>query len=841
MFTSSQKGCQRATFVLSMILIFVTPNLFSQDNLQWISLGGPPGGLGYDIRYKLDFPEIWYVTDANAGVYRSLDNGHRWEPINEGIATFAGPSNDLIPVFCLTVNPHDPNIIWAGTTGNGHLYKSVDAGIIWEEKDEGITLEYDALSFRGITFDPIDPEIMYAMAETTDESLGGPTVWGNGTGGVIYKSVDAGEHWEKIWDGGVPSSLTRYMWINPKNTDVLYVSTGIFDRGAIGEGDIITDPFGGIGILKSTDGGDTWTIQDESNGLRCLYLGSLYMHPVNPDTLLTCAGHVLTDGRGLEYLENIIASGGTTPFGVYRTTNGGLDWVQVLAEGMGEVFASVEYSTFNPNIAYAASEEAVYRSEDAGENWNRVSLREGNWGPPGVETGFPIDIQCDPRNPDRLFINNYGGGNYLSEDGGQTWANASNGYSGSRPRKVEVCPYDPTRVYAVGPSGIWRSYDAGDTWEGIHYPPDNAPVYANYTVVLADKNLKNHIYAGTRASHIVESFDGGLHWQFLWPGHDHMGVMISYNMEISDMVFAPSNPDHMYAGISTIVCSFFTEPCGEGMGVVFSKDGGANWELSDDASIKSNSVISLAVNPADAQKVYAGTENGLFLSEDGAESWDPVTTIPVNGRTRAVAFNPENPQQLFIGIDEYGMYRSDDGGVSWSASVAGLEPNSSLRKILFDPTDHSIIYTCDILSGVYRSDDGGDSWTIMNENLFNRSVTDLSISTDGQHLYGSTYGNGVYRLDINGEPPISPATTVRKYMQSDTKVALYPNPVSDMLYLISDETIVKIDLYNSVGIMVYSNSDCQEIDISDLPAGCYHVVVKINTDRINIHKLIIKI
>jgi photosystem II stability/assembly factor-like uncharacterized protein len=825
-------------FVITLILL--SPNTWSQDNFHWIHLGGPPGGLGYDIRYNPDFPNIWYVTDANAGVHRSVDNGIRWESVNQGIETYAGPTNDLIPVFCLTVNPHDPTIIWSGTTGNGHLYKSEDAGVTWVEKDEGIVKEYDILSFRGVTFDPVSPDIMYAMGEINDESLGGPGVWGLGTGGVIFKSVNAGEHWEKIWDGGIPSSLTRYMWINPENTDILYVSTGIFDRGAVGEGDFFNEPFGGIGILKSEDGGDSWTIQDEKNGLRCLYLGSLYMHPLHPDTLLTCAAHVLTDGRGLQYLENIVGSGGTTPFGVYRTTDGGEHWTQVLAEGTGEVFASVEYSTLNPDIAYAASAEAIYRSEDAGETWNRVSLREGNWGPPGIVTGFPIDIQCDPRNSDRLFINNYGGGNYLSEDGGKTWVNASNGCTGSRPRKVVVSPQDAALIYTVAPSGIWYSDNAGYTWNGIHFPPENAPVLADYSSVLADKTLKHHIYAGTRASHILESFDGGLSWEFLWPGFDSQDEIITYDVEISDLVNAPSDPDFMYAGLSIPGCSYTTDPCGKGMGVVFSYDGGDSWTISENSLIKELAVISLAVDPGDAYKVYAGTETGLFVSDDGAVSWTEIATLPVDGRSRAVALNPNMAEQIFVGIDGYGLYISDDGGLSWSPSVAGLQANSSLRKILFDPTDNRVIYTCDLLSGVYRSVDGGGSWTIMNDSLFNRGVTDLSISLDGQHLYASTYGSGVYRMDLNGEPPLIQTSVWQGYRQTNMEVEFFPNPTSDISHLKINDDFDGLELYNFLGTRVFSCTGCSQIDLAPLPPGCYLAIVKLGPDKQDIKKIIIR-
>ena len=242
------------------------------SELEWVRLGGPSGGTGYDIRYNPDDPNIWYVTDANSGVNISTDNGLTWKESNEGLPGQSGPTADAVGVFCLTIDPHDSQTIWIGTLGTGHIYRSTNGGQTWEERDNGISLEYDQLTFRGFTVDPRSSDIVYVMGETDDESLGGPTPWLGGVGGVIYKTIDAGENWTKIWDGGMPSSLARYMWINPDNPDVLYVSTGIFDRSAVGEALSEDAPFGGLGILKSTDGGQTWRILNEDNGLRNLYI-----------------------------------------------------------------------------------------------------------------------------------------------------------------------------------------------------------------------------------------------------------------------------------------------------------------------------------------------------------------------------------------------------------------------------------------------------------------------------------------------------------------------------------------------------------------------------------------
>ncbi|NOR88765.1 MAG: DUF1080 domain-containing protein, partial [Anaerolineales bacterium] len=109
-----------------------------QAQLTWVRTGGPPGGLGYDIRYNFDNPDIWYATDNYGGVHISNDNGLTWHQGNQGIPPQSGPSGDAIPVFCLTVDPHNPQILWSGTDVTGHIYKSTDGGDSWIQKDNGV-------------------------------------------------------------------------------------------------------------------------------------------------------------------------------------------------------------------------------------------------------------------------------------------------------------------------------------------------------------------------------------------------------------------------------------------------------------------------------------------------------------------------------------------------------------------------------------------------------------------------------------------------------------------------------------------------------------------------------
>ena len=704
--------------------------------LNWISLGGPPGGLGYDIRYKFDDPNIWYVTDVNAGVHISYDNGLTWQRSNQGIETIGGPSGDSVPIFSLTVDPHNPQIIWTGTDKTGDIYKSTDGGRTWKKKANGIIHEHEIwLSFRGFTVDPNNSDIVYAMGELQEPDN---NVWGLKVGGVIYKTSDGGEHWTRIWHGAIPSSLARYMWINPENTDILYVSTGIFDRGAVGETDPETnpDPFGGLGVLKSTDGGQTWRVLGKENGLDFLYIGSLYMHPENPDVLFAAAGHVITDLSYEKFLKD-----NHSPLGIYRTTDGGESWQQILEseqELFYQTFTSVEICPSDFNIIYAGTEFAIYRSQDGGDSWTKTTPGVG-WGSPDAGAGWPIDMQCDPRNPDRVFANNYSGGNFLSEDGGKTWINASAGYSGAQIISIAVDPFDSARVFVAGRSGPWYSTDGGVTWRGI-----KTPERAGGGGVAIDPIHQDHIIMGG------EVFIEWVAAENRWVSHRNPA---NYYTETAVIEFAPSDSTIVYAGSAnhnTIIHSGVYE---EGNGAAISRDGGSNWTNITGQEFNDVPITDLSIDPTDPNSVYVATQVGLFKSQDAGESWESLSNLSNGKPVRTICVYPGNPNKLFAGIPFQGLYTSEDGGNSWRQIVAGLEPNGEHRDIIFDPSNSDIMYVADITSGVYRSTDVGESWKKITDGLSNRGVTGLAVSSDGNHLYAATSGGGVFRLDLNNQPP----------------------------------------------------------------------------------------
>jgi photosystem II stability/assembly factor-like uncharacterized protein len=109
-------------------------------------------------------PDIMFVTDTFSGVNKSVDGGRTWSASNEGITSRAGPSGDAIPIFCLTIDPQNPDVVWAGAQEMRGLFKSTDAGETWVRKDNGI-VEDAGIAFRGITIHPHNSNIVYAAAE----------------------------------------------------------------------------------------------------------------------------------------------------------------------------------------------------------------------------------------------------------------------------------------------------------------------------------------------------------------------------------------------------------------------------------------------------------------------------------------------------------------------------------------------------------------------------------------------------------------------------------------------------------------------------------------------------
>ena len=700
----------------------------ARQSSTWVRTGGPSGGIGYDIRARPDNPDIMYVTDALAGVHKSIDGGLTWVSVNQGIDARVGPSSDHIPAFCVTIDPNNPDVIWVGMQAVRGVYRSSNGGATWEKRVNGIS-EENGITVRGIAVQPGNSNVVYIAAELASFQWAGVERPGREfdlVKGVIYKSTDAGQSWRAIWRG---DNLARYVVIDPSNPQTIYVSTGIFDREAANSR-IEFSEAGGVGILKSTDGGASWTAVN--NGLRNLYVGTLFMQPGNPRTLLAGAGNITYRDGG----------------GIYLTTDGADTW-QYMG---GSLITSVEYSTQNTSLAYATGSGQFFRSGDGGQTWQAYLNRGGeSWGPAGINTGFPIDVQADPRNPLRLFVNNYGGGNFLTPDGGASWDVASTGYTGAGVTDVAVSRQSPAVVYANSKGGPFRSRDGGQTWVGIN-PIAVRPVNEGGRIAV-DPDDQNHVVmSGAHQGFTYESADGGDSWQLVTNYDQELRARfpgIGFQQGIQAIAYAPSWKLKVYAGFGFHRCVLYRQSCDQPtlVGVLTSEDGGHTWTQRTGTGFDSMSVPAVAVHPRNQETAWVGTlGKGVFKTTDGGSTWAQVSNGLTDQNIESLAVDPTRPDVLYAGTFSRGVFKSSDGGASWASRASGMNGDEDVKAIAVNSSRPDVVYAGSYHTGMYISTNGGSSWTLSNSGLRNRSIRALAVSADGNVVYAGTFGEGVYRL-----------------------------------------------------------------------------------------------
>ena len=369
------------------------------------------------------------------------------------------------------------------------------------------------------------------------------------------------------------------------------------------------------------------------------------------------------------------------------------------------------------------------------------------WGASGTKVGFPIDFQVDPRNPNRIFANAYGGGNFLSEDGGRTWAIASHGYTGAQLHAITVAPGDPRRVYTIGRSGPFRSLNGGDVWEGLSYgAADMSSEW--YDVAIDPANTSVVLISGEHQGNMLRSTDGGLTWRlaFMHPAANATDPTAQHGFKA--IAFAPSDHNIVYAGMSHDRNRIDQGTAGPSFGMYKSTDNGVTWRESNDAQSAGQNISALAVHPRDPNTVYAATlKGGVLKSTNGGQTWQAINQGLQLPDIRSIAIDWQNPQVLYAGAENGGMYKSANGGAIWQLSSNGMDPQAAVRTIAIDPNNAQVVYAADVHTGVYRSDNGGALWVRVNNGLRTRSVKDLAFSSDGSMLYAATEGEGVFRLE----------------------------------------------------------------------------------------------
>lgn len=288
-----------------------------------------------------------------------------------------------------------------------------------------------------------------------------PLIFYMGTeGGGVWKTYDAGQHWQNVSDGYFKCSSIGAIAVSRSNPSIVYVGTG--------ETTSHDDIQAGCGVYKSTNGGRSWA----SVGLRATrHIAKIVISPDDPNLIYVAAfGH--------EYTSNIER-------GVYRSEDGGNTWKKILyvSDHTGAVDLSMDMS--NPKIIYAAMwqfvrkpwsetsggpESGLYKTADGGDHWTNISHN------PGMPEGIlgKIGVSISQSQPNRVYavIEATHGGLFRSDDGGATWHlmndNQSFLYMAFWYMHVVADPVHPDTVY-IPQVTMWKSSDGGHTLQPVFF------------------------------------------------------------------------------------------------------------------------------------------------------------------------------------------------------------------------------------------------------------------------------------------------------------------------------------------------------------------------------------
>jgi photosystem II stability/assembly factor-like uncharacterized protein len=428
----------------------------------------------------------------------------------------------------------------------------------------------------------------------------------------------------------------------------------------------------------------------------------------------------------------VYASSGGVP-SVYVTGDGGVHWASHSTPVSGNPLIAVAVDPQNPRTLYAivpvsSSISGLYRSTDGAESWTRIE------NPPASGVGMTA-IAVDPADPAVFYVSVAFGtrstGVYRSSNGGRSWTQTALKESSTG---VQVDPRDPSRVFALGSSGLQMSTNTGASWRRIF--PGSALQFP--TLLAVDPVNTSRLYA-VAGGVLFSSSDGGSSAR---RSEDEFGGLVqAIAVSPSGAVFAGSRTGvyrsedaavswgEASRGISEIrVTSLAVDPtdsrvafAGSANGIHETRDGGASWSRPTSTSPWGQVVL---IDPTDHSTLYAAG-NGVQKSTDGGRTWDRSSGLA--DIIYDLVMDPNNPRRLLA--SSWSVYRSSDGAESWHNV---LPPDDNYSSYYYPPTVNALAIapsaSSTIYAGgqgysatdgyqskgfVYRSDDGGDHWTAM--------------------------------------------------------------------------------------------------------------------------------
>ena len=363
--------------------------------------------------------------------------------------------------------------------------------------------------------------------------------------------------------------------------------------------------------------------------------------------------------------------------------NGAQEWQRLGPDG-GRV---VSLGTSPGGVLYLGTTDGhVFRSENGARSW-QLAGRVGN-----RLDAVVMRLVVDPRKENRLFAAVWyrtpgaGGGVFRSLDGGHTWKLA--GLEGEAVRALEIAPSQPDELVAGTLSGVFRSRNAGTSWERIS--PVGDQELRNVDSLAVDPRNPELIYVGTY--HLPwKTADGGNTWKPVTLG-------IIDDSDIMSLRIDAANPERLFMS----ACS----------GIYRGENEGGAWTKLQGIPYAARRTQVIVQDPGSPTTLYAGTTEGLWVTRDGGESW--TRTTPKDWVVNSVVVLAERAgasARVVLGTEGRGVQVSDDAGHSFSEANRGFT-HVVVKQLLADPNapEHLLMMVEQDEGEILESRDQGRNW-----------------------------------------------------------------------------------------------------------------------------------
>ena len=749
----------------------------------WRVIGPGGGGAQYEPTVSPHDPDNVFVRCDMTGAYVTADGGRSWRMFN---------LRSVVRDF--EFDPGDPNTVYASNTG---LYRSEDRGKRWRliyPAPKKVTAERmlgDHAGQRFVTADGMpDGSIVKVRVDPADSDhlyLGLTPSGMRGGSCRLLVSTDRGTNWKilaevpgrtvlgifpGVWDGR-PEEVTvitdracaRVSEATGRVTELPLPDSPVrvADGGRGPQGSVLyvltetSEDRRRIGrrVYRSTDRGKHWVLAVE--GL----LKDLPAPEQLPDftTLAVCENRPETVYLSCRSYPVIVSGYLQRQSGILKTETSGETWQWVLKVMGGSVLTEnfsggwlkrclgwfrnpsfLGVCPTNPDICYGTDSGRTYRTLDGGAHWEQViskDLPDGSFTSRGLDVTTNYGVHFDPYDRDHFFITYTDIGLFHTFNGGRSWVHAITGIPRQWRNTCYWLEFDPVvkgRIWAV--------------WSNVHDLP------------RPKMHRSGNLVNGKQQGGVSVSGDGGRWWELCGRG-------VLENGEYRRGLPASAVCTHLVLDPKSPVDSRTLYVCEYGRGVYKSTDGGQTWELKAQGLGTNRKAWRMVLLPSGRLFLLVArggvegrgyVDGGLYLSDDGAETWQPVPLPEGVNAPNDLVYDSSDPNRMYLSCWPWtaegrehcgGLLRTEDGGRTWKQV---FDEQYHVYAAAVDPKNPSTVYINTFNSTAFRSDDRGENWYRLEGYNFkwgHRPVPDLN---HPGMLFLTTFGGSVFYGPAQGVP-----------------------------------------------------------------------------------------